>query len=109
MLTSLLPSFPYPGDDRSISEFNLSAKLRKKLENEEKKYLQEQKSDANTFIEFLLKQWPCPEPHIEGLTSESLKMNVLDALEAMRPEWLRLFQNSHLSRHITAVQLVLDK
>jgi hypothetical protein len=100
MLTFLLPNLPYPGDDRSISEFNLSAKLQKKLE---------QRSDANIFIEFLLKQWPSPEPHIEGFATESLKMNVPDALEAVRPEWLRIYQNSHLSRHIAAVQLVLDR
>jgi hypothetical protein len=109
MLTFLLPNLPYPGDDRSISEFNLSAKLQKKLENEEKKYLREQRSDANIFIEFLLKQWPSPEPNIEGFATESLKMNVPDALEAVRPEWLRIYQNSHLSRHIAAVQLVLDR
>ncbi|KAE9368715.1 hypothetical protein N431DRAFT_547638 [Stipitochalara longipes BDJ] len=100
---------PYPGDDRSISEFHLSAKLRKKLENEEKKFLQERRDDANTLIIFLLRQWPCQEPSPKGLASESLKINVLEALEAIRPEWLRLYQNSHLTRHTAAVQLILDR
>jgi hypothetical protein len=98
---------PYPGDDRSTSEFNLSAKLRKKLENEEKEYLQRQRTDGKTLIGFLLKQWPCQEPNAEGLVEICL-VNITQAMDAVLPEWYRLYQNFQLSNHISDAQKVLD-
>jgi hypothetical protein len=43
---------------------------------------------------------------VEGLAAATLDID--KAMDAVRPEWLRLFQNLQLSRHITQVQEVLN-
>jgi len=100
--------FPYPADERSTFNLNLSSKLRKKLEAAELRYEQQTESDCKALAEFLLGQWPCPEPMSEGL-SQHLQVDVPRALEIIRPEWLRLFQNMELSNHVQQVQHVLDR
>jgi hypothetical protein len=98
---------PYVGDDRSISEFRLAPNYWKKLRSREQAYLQNQTADGEKFLQFLLKQWPCPEPKIEDLP-EPLLVNFAEAMEAIRPEWLRLFQNWELSGYISRTQEVLN-
>ena len=59
-------------------------------------------SGGRDFANFLLPQWPCCEPTVNGLTVPTLDIG--EAVQAVRPEWLRLFQNLQLSRHIMKVQ-----
>jgi hypothetical protein len=100
---------PYRGDLRSTFEFNLNPKQRRRLESAELAHEKQQEADSKSLAEFLLKQWPCPEPTIEGLPmSTPLLVNVGKALEVIRPEWLRLFQNLEHSDYVSQVQRVLD-
>ncbi|TVY94359.1 hypothetical protein LAWI1_G000351 [Lachnellula willkommii] len=100
---------PYKGDELYNLEFELSAKLRKKYKALERAHEQQQEVDMRQLGDFLLKQWPCPAPSIEGFTASVLLLNIAQALDAIRPEWLRLFQNFELSLHISQVQEVLDR
>jgi hypothetical protein len=100
---------PYEGDVRSTFVFNLNPKQRRKFESAELAHEKQQETDSKRLAEFLLKQWPCPEPTIEGLpTSRPLLVDVGKALKVIRPEWLRLFQNLEHSAYISQVQCVLD-
>lgn len=98
---------PYSGDERSDFGFSLSLKQRKKFETAQLAHEQQQEKDMKTFGEFLLNQWPCSEPTIEGFLTP-ISVDIAKALEIIRPEWQRLLQNWELSQHIAQVQSVLD-
>lgn len=101
--------FPYVAEDcLPDAEFGLSSKLRKKNMKAEQAHKTQQEKDAKTLAEFLLGQWPCPEPTIEGF-EVSILVDVQQALEYIRPEWLRLFQNLELSNYISQAQQVLNQ
>jgi hypothetical protein len=101
---------PYPGDDRSIlrgTEFNMDVRQWRQLQNQERVYMQQQENDGKRFIRFLLEQWPCQEPKLDGLP-DSLLIESSRALGAVLPEWFRMYQNYQLSVFLTAAQKVLD-
>ena len=98
---------PYGDDERSTFGFALNPKQRRKLQVAELAHEKQQQKDATIFGEFLLKQWPRSEPTMEGF-STSILIDVAKAMETIRPEWQRLFQNWELSQHVTQVQSVLD-
>ncbi|KAL9125857.1 MAG: hypothetical protein Q9217_005002 [Psora testacea] len=97
---------PYTGDERSMSCLNLSSKMRRKLEAAELAHEQQTESNCRDLAQLLLEQWPCPEPTVKGFSRPLIDID--QALDIIRPEWLRLFQNLELSRHIAQVQHVLD-
>lgn len=97
----------YAGDERSILGYSLGFKLRRKLELAQQAHEQQTHRDCKVLVEYLLQQWPCPEPTIEGF-SRTLLVNVPHALEIIRSEWLRLYQNMELSNYIHVVQNILD-
>ena len=97
----------YASDERSTLGFSLGFKLRRKLELAQQAHEQQTDKDSKVLVEYLLEQWPCPEPTIEGF-SRTLLIDVPRALEIIRPEWLRLFQNMELSNYIQLVQNILD-
>lgn len=99
---------PYPGDERTAFHHNLGSKLRRKLEAAELAHDQQTESDCDNLARFLLSQWPCSEPTVEGFPN-ALFVDVAQSLEIIRPEWLRLFQNIELSHHIQQVQHVLNR
>jgi hypothetical protein len=99
---------PYPGDERGTFHFNVSSKQRRKLEAAELRHEQQTESDCKALAKFFLDQWPCSEPMSEEFFKPGL-VDVPRALEIIRPEWLRLFQNMELSHHLQQVQLVLDR
>ncbi|KAF4632731.1 hypothetical protein G7Y89_g5393 [Cudoniella acicularis] len=99
---------PYDGENISTLGFNLSAKQRRKYEAAETAYEQQQDQDTTSLARFLLTQWPSTEPALEGF-SNAVLFDVTQAFEAIRPEWLRLFQNYELSEYVSRVQRVLDK
>ena len=98
---------PYGNNERSMFGFTLNQKQRRKLEIAELAHENQQQKDATLFGEFLLEQWPCSEPTIEGF-STSILVDIVKAMEIIRPEWLRLFQNWEFSKHVSQVQSVLD-
>lgn len=100
---------PYnPGNNLPSAEFGFGIKLDKKQVKAEQNHNRQQEKDASTLVEFLLAQWPCMEPNIAGFDAPVL-IDIQKALELMRPEWLRLFQNFELTEYLTKVQIVLDK
>lgn len=61
-------------------------------------------------LAFFLKQWPCPEPSLVGFAEpEDPLIDISPALEIIRPEWQRLFQNYQFSQYVTKVQQTLDQ
>ncbi|PYI29021.1 hypothetical protein BP00DRAFT_480116, partial [Aspergillus indologenus CBS 114.80] len=64
------------------------------------------KSESQRLITFVLSQWPCLEPSLDGFSSEFL--NVIDALDAIKPAWSRRYKNMQLLAHIDEVQEVLN-
>lgn len=98
----------YEGDKLSKLDLNFPAKQRKKFDALQRAFEQQQEKDSKMLADFLLHQWPCPEPTIEGFT-KSVLLDIQQAMEDIRPEWLRLFQNLGLSRYVSQVQDVLDK
>lgn len=97
-----------PEDDRSAIYELMSAKEVRKMREAKSKHAEKANADAKTFADFLVAQWPCAEPSVSGL-AETLLLDVASALGAIRPEWLRLFQNKELSDHLRAVQEILKR
>ncbi|KAI1930837.1 hypothetical protein LOZ65_001413 [Ophidiomyces ophidiicola] len=73
------------------------------LEEHEKKCHYE----SEYFVMFLIDQWPTPVPFTTGFQSSYLEIE--NSLEAVRPEWDRLYENLQLSEHISQVQAILDR
>jgi hypothetical protein len=65
------------------------------------------KEEATLLAAFILQQWPCPEPSLEGFETEEL--DVQKAAESFLPEWRRLYRNLMLSKYIDKVQNILKK
>ena len=108
LLQLIKPCFiPYRGDERNTFQFNLNYKQRRKLEANELAHEQQVENDSKALVEFLLRQWPNLEPTVEGFC-ESVLIDIPKAMNIIRPEWQRLFQNFELSRYIQQVQHVLD-
>ncbi|KAL1638643.1 hypothetical protein SLS58_008761 [Diplodia intermedia] len=110
-LTQLIRPFisPYSGDHRAEYDGLLSAKSRRKLELQQEAHEEKAEECCNDFANFLLKQWPCAEPSLDRLSQESsILLNVAQAFEIIKPEWLRLFQNLELSQYIAQVQQILN-
>lgn len=98
---------PYPPDERSDFPGQIAGKMRRKLEEAERKYNRQVESDCQTLAELLQRQWPCRVPTTTGLPG-NLLVNVSGALERIHPEWLRLFENWQLCEHLDKVQQILD-
>ncbi|ESZ96422.1 hypothetical protein SBOR_3154 [Sclerotinia borealis F-4128] len=111
-LLQLLKScrMPYSQDFRDDFEgFNLHAKQRKILERREHQYETQTDADCELFAQFLLAQWPCLEPKIEGFSIDEAQIDIPKALSIIQPEWARLFQNMELSKFLEQVQIVLNR
>lgn len=98
---------PYPGDERSTLQSRLSSKQIKKFEAAELAHEQQTEIDSQRLAEFLIDQWPCFEPTIQGFSRPAL-VDVTEALEIINAKWQVLFRNLELSRYIEQVQLILD-
>ncbi|XEU95815.1 hypothetical protein FSHL1_001100 [Fusarium sambucinum] len=85
-----------------------SGKLLRKLQIERAKHETKVEEDCKFFANHLLSQWPCLEPTVSGL-ERSLLIDIGPALEAIRPEWRRLFMNRDLAEHVKDVQTILDR
>ncbi|KAG9230021.1 hypothetical protein BJ875DRAFT_499490 [Amylocarpus encephaloides] len=98
---------PYGDDERTRLGFGLTPKHRRKLVAAQSRHEMQAEEDTKTLANFLLRQWPCAEPTIEGF-SVGVLINIEQALKLISDEWLRLFQNFELSQHVSVVQEVLD-
>ncbi|KAM0387550.1 hypothetical protein ACHAQC_010595 [Fusarium culmorum] len=85
-----------------------SGKVLRKLQIERAKHESKVEEDCKFFANHLLSQWPCLEPTVSGL-ERSLLIDIGPALEAIRPEWRRLFMNRDLAEHVKEVQAILDR
>ncbi|CAG1966350.1 unnamed protein product [Fusarium graminearum] len=85
-----------------------SGKVLRKLQIERAKHESKVEDDCKFFANHLLSQWPCLEPTVSGL-ERSLLIDIGPALEAIRPEWRRLFMNRDLAEHVKEVQAILDR
>jgi AraC-like DNA-binding protein len=85
-----------------------SGKVLRKLQIERAKRESKVEEDCKFFANHLLSQWPCLEPTVSGL-DHSLLIDIGPALEAIRPEWRRLFMNRDLAEHLQEVQAILDR
>ena len=97
-----------PEDDEDMLEEYASGQHRKRLRKERAGFAAEVDRDITYFAEYLLAQWPCAEPSLHGLF-RSLFLDVGQAMQALRPEWCRMFQNMQLTSHLNEVQQVLDR
>ncbi|KMU80413.1 hypothetical protein CISG_02264 [Coccidioides immitis RMSCC 3703] len=99
-------STQYKGDERRL--FKLSNKTRRRLERLQHEHESQVENECNLIAECLIKQWPCREPNTNSIPS-TLLVDVPGALAAVRPEWLRLFQNMELSDYLEKVQVILNQ
>ncbi|EER23013.1 hypothetical protein CPC735_020410 [Coccidioides posadasii C735 delta SOWgp] len=99
-------STQYKGDERRL--FNLSNKTRRRLERLQHEHESQVENECTLIAECLIKQWPCREPNTNSIPS-TLLVDVPGALAAVRPEWLRLFQNMELSDYLEKVQVILNQ
>lgn len=98
---------PYVCDERSTFQHMLSTQQRRKYVTAELAHERQTEDGCKILAQFLLNQWPCLEPKIEGFSIPVL-VDIDLALGTVLPEWQRLYQNLELSRHIQQVQEVLD-
>ena len=97
-----------PEDDEDMLEEYASGKHRKRLRKERAGFAAEVDRDITFFAEFLLAQWPCAEPSLQG-QYRSLFLDVGQAMQALRPEWCRMFQNMQFTSHLNEVQHILSR
>ncbi|TQS35022.1 hypothetical protein Golomagni_04573, partial [Golovinomyces magnicellulatus] len=57
----------------------------------------------------LLKQWPCEEPVIIKGMEKICWAEIDDIMDAIRPEWFRIYQNYQLSNYLSQVQTILNE
>ncbi|GKT51435.1 uncharacterized protein ColSpa_11616 [Colletotrichum spaethianum] len=109
-LTRMIEQFktPAPRDDGDSIQKFASAKQLRRMREQKAAWNQRADKDCKFLANFLLSQWPCVEPGIVGL-SKSLLVDIEGALNIVRPEWKRLYQNMDLSVHLDAVQAVLNR
>ena len=94
------------GMQNSESEY-LSRKQLRQRELAKQDHEERAAKECRTLSGFLLQQWPCQSPDLEGAPELGL-VDIEKAMEAIVPEWLRLFQNHELSKYIEVLQKQLD-
>ncbi|RYP33766.1 hypothetical protein DL767_004633 [Monosporascus sp. MG133] len=94
-------------DDPPLADF-ASAKNRKKLWQAREAHAHQADADCRSLAEFLLKQWPCEVPSLEGL-DRTLLIDTEAAYNAVLPELQRLFYNYEFSLHLDQAQHMLTK
>ncbi|KAK3313080.1 hypothetical protein B0H66DRAFT_578262 [Apodospora peruviana] len=99
---------PPPKDDADELERFASAKQRRKLKADRETFSVKSEEDYRYLAKILFQQWPCAEPSISDL-SRSLLVDVGSALEAIRPEWLRLYQNMQFSSEFKPVKVITSE
>ncbi|KAH8698926.1 hypothetical protein BGW36DRAFT_406791 [Talaromyces proteolyticus] len=68
---------------------------------------EERLEECKRFSRFLIEQWPCPEPSVG--TFHATYISTSTAINAVIPEWRRLYHNLQLFSHIEDVQRILNR
>ncbi|KXX81310.1 hypothetical protein MMYC01_201930 [Madurella mycetomatis] len=100
---------PVPKDDTDELSMLMPAKQRRKMKGVKDAHELRSEEDCRYLAKFFLAQWPCPEPNLSKLPRTDLLVDINAALEAIKLEWLRLYQNRELSVHLRQVQHILNK
>ena len=98
---------PYTGDNPYDERDVPSIQHLQRQKRTEKEYADQSVEDCKSLADFLCSQWPNREITLEGFISPVL-VNVTQALEVIRPEWQRLYENLELSNHLTQLQNSLN-
>jgi hypothetical protein len=90
-------------DGEDLGQY-MNAKQRRKIFQAREAHLRKSEQGCRSLAESLLLQWPCSEPNVSDLASSDLLIDFDEAMEAVRPIWLNLYQNKELSDHLSLVQ-----
>jgi hypothetical protein len=89
---------------------NLSGKLRRQVEQRRSRHEQKSEDDCEALSRDLLSLWPCAEPElVRAGAPKSFLVDTEKALEAIRPEWKRLYENMVFGKHLDEVQTILSR
>ncbi|KAI5863834.1 hypothetical protein GGS23DRAFT_516098 [Durotheca rogersii] len=108
VLIKLIQAFKAPPpEDPPLSEFS-SGRDQRKYMQARLTHAKKADEDCRDFAQALLQEWPCPYP-MAKYVSDSCMMDVLGALEILRPEWERLYRNHEFYVHLQEVQKILNE
>ncbi|KAI1412715.1 hypothetical protein F5Y13DRAFT_199582 [Hypoxylon sp. FL1857] len=96
-----------PPEDPPLMEF-ASSKDQRKLWQARTAHTQKSAADCKRLAQALISEWPTP--HLcAKYTDDSYLLDVPAALDQVRPEWQRMFQNHEFYNHLRAVQDILNQ
>ena len=98
---------PFPSELRCDILSKKSYKERHQLEIAQLKHQEVAGASCTGFARHLVPQWPTCEPSIEGL-GETPLLDGKKALESVKTEWERLYNNFQLEEHLKVVQSALN-
>ncbi|KAK0115534.1 hypothetical protein ONS96_013988 [Cadophora gregata f. sp. sojae] len=98
---------PYLVEGKSMAGPSPSHAVRLTLVDLELKYKRDQEEDEKILAKFLLDQWPCEKPTMDGFM-QGAKIYLEKALPSLQPKWLQLYQNLELSKYLAQAQRILD-
>ncbi|KAK4651863.1 hypothetical protein QC762_0097080 [Podospora pseudocomata] len=106
----LLPfRIPPPEDEKEKLGAFLTMKLRRKIQAAKDAHEIRSQSDCHKLAKIMLAQWPSEKPDLSELPTSDLLLDVDVAVQAVIPEWQRLYRNLELWNHLKEVQLILDE
>lgn len=74
---------------------------------DKREYSQMCEKESNELVNFLIGKWPCAKPSTFGFDAKYI--DISKALQAVVPEWQRLYRNIQFSNHLKEVQAILDR
>lgn len=74
---------------------------------DKREHSQKCEKESNDFVNFLTGQWPCAKPSASGFDAKYIDLSKV--LEAVFPEWQRLYRNIQFGNHLQEVQAILDR
>ena len=106
ILKNCSPTLSDEVNSLTADRITLSFKERRRLEEIDAITQSRFEKQAEAFARYLMQQWPCLEPSLDELGPE-VSFNTKTAMVIIKPEWLRLYKNTFLTKHVIDVQKVL--
>ncbi|KAK0671660.1 hypothetical protein QBC41DRAFT_344465 [Cercophora samala] len=100
---------PPPEDESESLGAFLTIKQRRKIQAAKDAHEIRSETDCHQIAKVILTQWPCEKPDLSKLPTSDLLLDIDAALEAVIPEWQRLYHNLELWNHLKEVQLILEE
>ncbi|GAB1316962.1 hypothetical protein MFIFM68171_07172 [Madurella fahalii] len=100
---------PVPKDDTEELRMFINAKQRRTIKRAQDVHEMKSEEDCRSLAKFVVAQWPCSEPDLSKLPRSDFLVDTSAALEVIKPEWRRLYQNRELFLHLCQVQTLLDQ